>query len=47
MVSMLSYLLSSVQIKELPGYLNVKVFIVKIQKFIDTIISFLNNKSFP
>ncbi|MBN1604446.1 MAG: hypothetical protein JW915_22750 [Chitinispirillaceae bacterium] len=44
---MLSYLLSSVQIKELPGYLNVQVSVDEIKQFIDAIISFLNNKSFP
>jgi hypothetical protein len=45
--SMLSYLLSSVQIKELPGYLNVQVSIDEIKQFVGAIISFLNNKSFP
>jgi hypothetical protein len=45
--SMLAYLLSTVQIKELPDYLNVQVSIDEIQLFIDSIISFLNNKSFP
>jgi hypothetical protein len=45
--SMLSYLLSTVQIKELPDYLNVQVSINGIKQFLDTVISFLNNKSFP